>query len=94
MCQWMRMLTDGDGMTARAFQIADQAMTELLLAHCVHGYEEGVLGLCDENGVEVATLTQADPAIREAYEWLSLRGQASLERDGCGECIRFTGSVH
>lgn len=85
---------DGQAMCARAFEIADQAMGELLLGHCVHSGTDGVLGLCDENGVEVGALDQADPAIREAFEWLSLRGQASLERDACGECIRFTGSVH
>ncbi|MGE0370818.1 MAG: hypothetical protein AB7Q01_02900 [Gammaproteobacteria bacterium] len=83
---------EADPICARAFEIADQAMAELLLAHCVHGDAEGLLGLCDENGGEVRTLVKADPAIREAFEWLSLRGQARLERDGCGECIRFTGS--
>jgi len=81
---------EADRICARAFEIADQAMGELLVAHCVHGDAEGLLGLCDENGGEVRALSQAGPAIREAFEWLSLRGQARLERDGCGECIRFT----
>lgn len=85
---------EADPICAGAFRIADQAMAELLLAHCVHGDAEGLLGLCDENGSEVRALSQADPAIREAFEWLSLRGRARLERDGCGECIRFIGGCN
>jgi site-specific recombinase XerC len=84
---------DGPAMCARAFEIADQAMAEQLTCHCVQGEVDGVLGLCDENGMEVGTLAQANSAIREAFEWLSLRGRATLERDSGGECIRFGGAV-
>lgn len=74
---------------ALAFCIADESMLELLLAHTVHVSDE-LRGLVDEKGAEVAALALADPAIEEAFEWLSLRGMAELATDSNGELIKIT----
>lgn len=77
-------MTPDDAMTARAFQIADQSMIDLLLCHgipfdrSVTEITGGAVALCDSNSVEVTTLREADPAIAEAYEWLRMRGRAEL----------------
>ena len=79
-------------LTARAFEIADQSMIELLICHAVR--VDGltpIFGLSDENGVEVANLDEADPGIRDAFEWLELRGLAELVEDEAGACIVLKG---
>lgn len=77
---------------ARAFAIADEAMSDLLLCHglpdeaAVMGGSGGV-GLVAEDFSEVFTLSEADPAIQEAFEWLKARGLAELMTDPHGEHI-------
>jgi hypothetical protein len=73
---------------ARAFEIADESMLELIAAHAVP-LKPCLYGLVDENSHEVATLDVADPAIQEAFEWLALRGIAELVTDECGEIIKL-----
>ncbi|TAL65833.1 MAG: hypothetical protein EPN79_11830 [Burkholderiaceae bacterium] len=82
--------------TRRAFEIADEAMFELLLCHCLAAHErhallglveKSVLGLVDESGVETRTLAQADPAIVESFNWLCARGYVEIGRDNHGEHI-------
>lgn len=73
---------------ARAFEIADESMLELLACHAV-AHKPLLYALSDEQGHEVATLDAADPAIQEAFEWLALRGVAELATDDKGELIRL-----
>jgi hypothetical protein len=73
---------------ARAFEIADESMLELIAGHAV-AIEPRLYGLVDENSHEVATLDVADPTIQEAFEWLALRGIAELVTDDRGEIIRL-----
>jgi len=73
---------------ARAFEIADEAMFELLESECVpHDEFRTVLGLTDDGQLEVKTLAEAAPAIQEAYEWLHPRGYVELGQDKDGEFI-------
>jgi hypothetical protein len=79
-------------LTARAFEIADESMVELLNCHAVRADSlTPIFGLSDENGVEVATIDEADRGIREAFEWLQLRGLAELIEDEAGACIVLKG---
>jgi hypothetical protein len=73
---------------ARAFEIADESMLELIAAHAV-AIKPQIYGLVDENSHEVASLDDADPAIQEAFEWLALRGIAELVTDQYGEIIKL-----
>lgn len=73
---------------ARAFEIADESMLELIAAHAV-AIAPRLYGLVDENSHEVASLDVADPAIQEAFEWLALRGVAKLVTDMRGEIIEL-----
>lgn len=73
---------------ARAFEIADESMLELLAAHAIR-LQPDLYGLVDENSHEVATLDAADAVIQESFEWLALRGFASLVTDEKGEVIRL-----
>lgn len=73
---------------ARAFEIADESMLELIAAHAV-SIKPCLYGLVDENGHEVTTLGVADSAIQEAFEWLALRGIAELVTDERGEIIKM-----
>jgi hypothetical protein len=84
---------DAQALVTRAFQIADQAMIELLLSHgmpmdgSVCEASGGAVALCDESSEEVRTLAESDPAIVEAFEWLQLRGRAELIEGTDGEFI-------
>ncbi|MBB4517152.1 hypothetical protein [Paraburkholderia fungorum] len=76
----------------RAVEIADQSMVELLLAHAVRfDALTPAFGLSSENGTEVQTLEEADPAIQEAFEWLQLRDMAELLEESGGACILLKG---
>ncbi|CAB3740158.1 hypothetical protein LMG22037_06365 [Paraburkholderia phenoliruptrix] len=76
----------------RAVEIADQSMVELLLAHAVRfDALTPAFGLSSENGTEVQTLEEADPAIQEAFEWLQLRDMAELMEESGGACILLKG---
>lgn len=70
-------------------EIADECMTELLRCHCVPD-DDGLLGICDEGGIEVQHLADAGTAIAEAFAWLSARGLAELREDHQGEFIVLT----
>jgi len=73
---------------AHAFEIADEAMYELLESEGVPGDEHRtVFGLVDETCQEVAALAEASPALREAFEWLRDRGYVELGSDKDGEFI-------
>lgn len=74
---------------ARAFDIADEAMFELLQSEgCLSdGIDSTVIGFVDEGCAEVHALAQACPAMREAFEWLQPRGYVELGTDTDGEFI-------
>lgn len=75
-----------EGLIERAFEIADEAMVELLIGHGVPS------GSLDQDPLRVlavksdsapaTSLEEAEPAIKEAFQWLSDRGFASLSRTG------------
>lgn len=74
--------------SSRALKIADEAMFNVLSSNCVPGdHHRTVLGLVDIFGCEVNKLEEADPQIREAFEWLRLRGHVQLANDGLGDHI-------
>lgn len=75
----------------RAFEIADQAMFELLNSEGVPGDEHRtVFGFVDESCQEVASLAEASPAMRKAFEWLRERGYVELGEDKDGECVNVS----
>ncbi|WP_176317858.1 hypothetical protein [Burkholderia vietnamiensis] len=81
-----------DAQAARAIEIADQSMVELLLSHAVRSDAlTPAFGLSAEDGTEVETLEEADPAIQEAFEWLESRGMAELLEEAGGTCILLKG---
>jgi hypothetical protein len=82
--EWQRM-------QARAFEIADEAMMELLRGHGLP-HDDNRIGLVrdadpPERPSPVFHLADADPALIEAFDWLSKRGLAQLEADEFGEFI-------
>ncbi|GLZ73783.1 hypothetical protein [Burkholderia cenocepacia] len=82
----------GDAQAARAIEIADQSMVELILSHAVRSDAlTPAFGLSAEDGTEVETLEEADPAIQEAFEWLESRGMAELLEEAGGTCILLKG---
>lgn len=73
---------------ARAFEISDQAMFELIESEGMPLDEHRtVFGLVDESYQEVTSLAQASPALREAVEWLQPRGYIEIANDQDGEFI-------
>ncbi|CAB3753952.1 hypothetical protein [Paraburkholderia humisilvae] len=81
-----------DAQAVRAIEIADQSMVELLRSHAVRfDALTPAFGLSTEDGTEVATLEEADPAIQEAFEWLQSRGLAELLEETTGTCILLKG---
>lgn len=73
---------------ARAFEIADEAMFELLESEGVPGDEHRtVFGFVDEGCQEVTSLAEASTALRETFEWLRQRGYVELGSDGNGEFV-------
>lgn len=81
--------TGAPPMVHRAFEIADEAMFELLISEGAPDdvIDTTVIGLCDESSQEVASLAEASAAMREAFEWLQPRGYVELGTDGNGEFI-------
>jgi len=74
-----------EAMFARAIEIADQAMTDLLTSHARPVDETGaVWALCDADGGYVETLDEADQPIIDAVQWLLERKLCALveTRDG------------
>ncbi len=73
-------------LTRYAFEIADEAMFELLESEGVPGDEfHTVIGFSSESCEEVKTLAEASAAMQEAFEWLRVRGYVELGTDGEGE---------
>lgn len=73
---------------ARALEIADEAMTELLCAHAKRADEHGVMwALCDTDGNDVATLAEADTPLVEAVEWLQERNLCELVESRHGATV-------
>lgn len=68
-----------EAMFARAIEIADQAMIDLLTSHARSADETGaVWALCDADGGYVETLDEADQPIIDAVEWLRERKLCAL----------------
>jgi len=82
-------MTNTPEQIARAFEIADEAMFELLLSEGAlsDGIDSTVIGFVDESCNEVPKLEQACLAIREAFDWLRPRGYVELGKDQDGEFI-------
>lgn len=79
-----------DDLLAKGVEIADECMRELLRGHtlrvAMQSGQEAFL-LADETGAITNTLGKADPAIQEAFAWLSARGLATLGVYNSGEVI-------
>ncbi len=77
---------------ARAFQIADEAMFELLVSEGVPydspAQDATCIGFTDEGCQEVCALADASAAMREAFEWLQPRGYVEIANDKDGEFVR------
>lgn len=84
-----RMFRNAVDEAARAFEIADEAMFELLLSEgCLSdGIDSTVIGFVDESCSEVHALAEACAAMREAFDWLQPRGYVELGTDQAGEFI-------
>jgi len=68
-----------EAMFARAIEIADQAMTELLTSHARPADDVGVTWtLCDAAGGYAETLDEADQPIIDAVTWLLERKLCAL----------------
>lgn len=91
MRQAERRAVDAEAGAARAFELADAAMYELLLSEAVPydspAIDATAFGLVDEASQEVTKLSDASPALREAFEWLRDRGYVELASDDSGEFI-------
>lgn len=81
--------------TARAFEIADEAMEEILHSHGVPlgqpPYRQ--FALTNHHGQKVTTLADAEPAIVEAFQWLQERGRAELVDAPDGQYIALKGGA-
>lgn len=79
--------------STKAFEIADAAMFDLLVAHGIpdedllDGQDSGIIYLVGDGQQEVKTLAEADPAIQDAFEWLQSRGLAQLREEGGQQSI-------
>lgn len=74
-------------LATRAVVIADQAMLELLCAHCRHSDRiagADCLRPVDAEGKRVARIDLAEPAVREAFAWLYDRDLARIVTDDEG----------
>lgn len=68
-----------DLLTIKAFKIADESMIGLLTGHAMKCDEFGKLwGLLSADGNEVFDLSEADPPLIEAIEWLLERNLCAL----------------
>lgn len=77
-----------EAMFARAVEIADEAMTELLMGHAKCVDESRVVwALAGEDGGDVATLAEADPPLIEAVEWLVQRGLCEVVESPNGATV-------
>jgi hypothetical protein len=74
-------------LTARAFEIADESMADLVRCHAIRVGDAQLYALSDEHSGDVRTLEEADPALLEAFEWFSARGLAELVENEHGLCV-------
>ena len=83
-----------EAMFARAVEIADEAMTELLCAHARRADEHGVFwALVDANCGDVATLAEADTPLIEAVEWLQERNLCELVESPHGATVLLLSAI-
>ncbi len=83
-----------EAMFARALEIADEAMTELLYAHAKRADEYGVMwALCDADGGDVAALAEADTPVIEAVHWLQERGLCELVESPNGATVLLLSEI-
>lgn len=83
-----------EALFARALEIADEAMTELLCAHARPADEHGVMwALCDAYGGDVATLAEADTPLVEAVEWLQERKLCELVESPHGATVLLLSEI-
>ena len=70
----------------RAFEIADAAM---IVAATCYGVPNGEdrYGMANGDGQEVRTVAEAGEEMREAVEWLTARGLATVARDAHGDVL-------
>ncbi len=81
-------------MFTRALEIADEAMTELLCAHAKRIDEHGVMwALCDADGGDASTLSEADTPLIEAVEWLQERGLCELVEHPHGATVLLLSEI-
>lgn len=81
----LQSLPDPEATTARAFEIADEAMNEWLHSYGVTGLADpDCIGFCADGQGEVDTLAEAGEELREAVEWLQPRGYVAVETDPDG----------
>jgi len=72
----------------RAFEIADEAMFELLCGHGVQLDSNGCTwGMTNEQSVEVTHRAEASTAIADALDWLIPRGYVEVLSDAEGEFV-------
>lgn len=75
-------------MFARAIQIADEAMIEMLQSHALQADEHGVSwALRNGYGDDVATLYEADKPLIDAVEWLLERKLCKLVESPHGAVV-------
>lgn len=75
-------------MVDRAVAIADEAMVSAVESFGVPSSDpDDRWGPADQNGAEVQLFEQASEDLREAVDWLVLRGIARVERDDVGEFV-------
>lgn len=72
-----------------AIRIADECMRDQVLCHGIP-LGENTVGLVNSAAQEIEDLERADPALQEAFRWLSHRGLARLSRDQHGAMIVLT----
>ena len=77
-----------EAMFARAVEIADESMLELLQGHavCLDEFRTN-WALVDADGKEVAILEDADPPAVEAVEWLKRRGLCEVMEHPTGATV-------
>lgn len=77
---------------ARAFEIADESMVSLVQCQCLRVDETGCLWSPTNNdGREVVSVEDADPAIVNAVEYLKGRGLCEVIDSPDGEVILLIG---
>ena len=79
-------------MFAQAVEIADESMLAQLQSHaiCLDEFRMN-WGLIDEQGTDVSTLEEADPAIVESVKWLKRRGLCEVTEGQSGAVVLLIG---